>query len=559
MPDFVVKTLAVVVLLGGLIFVHELGHYLVAKLLGVKVVRFSIGFGPRLVGVRWGETEYCVSALPLGGYVKMAGDDPTVELAPEDRGRGFLEQKPWRRLLIAAAGPLFNLLLPFLLIFGIEVGQLGEPTAAAVLGTVFAGSPAERAGLRPDDRIVSVAAPGRPARQMRQFGDLQDVVTSHPGETLVMEIEREGKPLTLDVLVGAEERSNGIEVNRVGVLRVSPYYAPSRVVPAAPGAAGPLQPFDLVVSAGGAPVKSMVALSRALAAAACGPVDLEVLRELPRKVPGAVLADYTRERLAGVPTCRDGKPTLLPADPYLSAAIGAVVPGGPAEQAGLRRGDVVTAVNGKPVHTQPELAGAVARELSPGHPGTFTLADGRTVTLTPVELRERDDLTGKETRRPTVGLSGELRYLANEDDLLARAVPLRRGLAEIAASAASGLVEQIRLMVLGLVMMFSGKISLDQVGGPIQIVVMTGQAVERGLSTFVSFMALISVNLGVMNLLPIPVLDGGHIVQAALETVTRRPLSLRAREVANVVGLVLLVALLLFASKNDIVRQLQGR
>jgi regulator of sigma E protease len=108
-------------------------------------------------------------------------------------------------------------------------------------------------------------------------------------------------------------------------------------------------------------------------------------------------------------------------------------------------------------------------------------------------------------------------------------------------------------------MMFSGKISLDQVGGPIQIVVMTGQAVERGLNVFVGFMALISVNLGIMNLLPIPVLDGGHIVQAALETVTRRPLSLRAREVANVVGLVLLVALLLFASKNDIVRQLQGR
>ncbi len=176
-----------------------------------------------------------------------------------------------------------------------------------------------------------------------------------------------------------------------------------------------------------------------------------------------------------------------------------------------------------------------------------------------MEERYRDDLTGKEVRKPTVGLSGELRNLADEEGLLTRAVPLRRGLGEIAVSAAEGLVEQIRIMVLGLVMMFSGKISLDQVGGPIQIVVMTGQAVERGLNVFVSFMALISVNLGIMNLLPIPVLDGGHIVQAALETVTRRPLSLRAREVANVVGLVLLVALLLFASKNDIVRQLQGQ
>ena len=158
MPDFLVKAAAVLVLLGGLIFVHELGHFLVAKLLGVKVVRFSIGFGPRLAGFRYGETEYCVSVLPLGGYVKMAGDDPTAELAPEDRGRGFLEQKPWKRLLIAAAGPLFNLGLPFVLIFALEVARNGEPTAAAVVGTVTAGSPAERAGLKPGDRILSVAA-----------------------------------------------------------------------------------------------------------------------------------------------------------------------------------------------------------------------------------------------------------------------------------------------------------------------------------------------------------------------------------------------------------------
>ncbi|HET7824870.1 MAG TPA: site-2 protease family protein, partial [Anaeromyxobacter sp.] len=108
MPDLLLKVGSIVLLLGGLIFVHELGHFFVAKALRVKVLRFSIGFGPRLFGVRRGETEYRISLLPLGGYVKMAGDDPSEEVAPADRGRGFLEQSPARRFVIAAAGPAMN-------------------------------------------------------------------------------------------------------------------------------------------------------------------------------------------------------------------------------------------------------------------------------------------------------------------------------------------------------------------------------------------------------------------------------------------------------------------
>src|SRR5512133_317220 len=119
-------------LLGGLIFVHELGHVLVAKALRVKVLRFSLGFGPRLFGVRRGETEYRISALPLGGYVKMAGDDPGEALAPEDRGRGFLEQAPWKRLVIALAGPAANLLFPGVIYLVLTFAQNGTPTAGPV-------------------------------------------------------------------------------------------------------------------------------------------------------------------------------------------------------------------------------------------------------------------------------------------------------------------------------------------------------------------------------------------------------------------------------------------
>src|SRR5512139_2786668 len=146
--DLLLKVGSIVLLLGGLIFVHELGHFLAAKALGVKVVRFSIGFGPRLFGFRRGETEYRISLLPLGGYVKMAGDDPTEEAAPEDRGRGFLEQPPWKRLVIALAGPAFNLVFPLVIYVALGVARNGSDVPGPVLGTVMPGSPAAEAGLR---------------------------------------------------------------------------------------------------------------------------------------------------------------------------------------------------------------------------------------------------------------------------------------------------------------------------------------------------------------------------------------------------------------------------
>jgi regulator of sigma E protease len=137
--DLLLKIGSIVLLLGGLIFVHELGHFLVAKALDVKVVRFSIGFGPRLFGFTRGETEYRVAVLPLGGYVKMAGDDPSAVPLPEDQGRGFLEQSPFRRFLIAIAGPGANLVFPILLYLAIGLLQNGKPVPGPVLGTVSPG------------------------------------------------------------------------------------------------------------------------------------------------------------------------------------------------------------------------------------------------------------------------------------------------------------------------------------------------------------------------------------------------------------------------------------
>src|SRR5512136_2069565 len=170
--DVLLKVGSIVLLLGGLIFVHELGHFVAAKLLGVKVVRFSIGFGPRVLGFRRGETEYLLSLLPLGGYVKMAGDEPGAEVPPEDRGRGFLEAAPWKRLTIAFAGPAANLAFPVLIYFALALAQNGSAVPGPTLGTVMPGSAAERAGLRAGDRVVEVTVPGKPPAPVRYFSDL---------------------------------------------------------------------------------------------------------------------------------------------------------------------------------------------------------------------------------------------------------------------------------------------------------------------------------------------------------------------------------------------------
>jgi len=572
MPGALVQVGAVVLFLGGLIFVHELGHFLVAKALGVKVLRFSIGFGPRAFGFHRGETEYWISVFPLGGYVKMAGDigDDPGALPPEDRGRGFLEQTPSRRLAISIAGPAANLVFPALVYFVLAIAENGQPTPGPFVGKVVPGSPAAVAGLRPGDRILSVAAPGEPGRAIRRFGDLRAAVAPHPEELLTFRVQRDGKeiaPLTIAPALDIDR--NPIETTRRGVLGVSATYAPAIVAPARPGVAGPLEPFDLVVAAGGKPVPHLQELERVVAAAACAPLDLEVLREQPIDLPGATLADTRAVKLAAVPTCdAERRPSFLSADPKLSTFVSAVEPGSPAERAGIRRGDAIASVNGKAVLSFNDINALSADFL----PAAFTgarrdadgpeprtqvrlgLADGREVLLAPAKEKYVDELTREERTRWVLGFHPERRRLVDAAALVVEEIPMQRSVAEMAVYAWEQLHMVVRLNVLGILKIFTGQISFKTVGGPLMLFSIASEAAEEGLSSFLFQMALISVNLALMNLLPIPVLDGGNIAQALIEAVTRRPLSARARLVAQAVGLVLIVTLMLFVFKNDIMR-----
>src|SRR5437899_7877347 len=196
------------------VFFHELGHLLVGKAVGVKAVRFSIGFGPRLIGFTRGETEYRISLLPLGGYVKFAGDNPYEEIAPEDRGRGFLEQPPWKKGVIAFAGPAANFALAVALYFVVFAAP--HQDLAAKVGYVKPQSPAAQAGLRCGDRIVRID--GEP---VEGWSALQEKIRAHAGQPLTMEVERKGARETLRVVPAVHEETDPVETVRHGRIGIS--------------------------------------------------------------------------------------------------------------------------------------------------------------------------------------------------------------------------------------------------------------------------------------------------------------------------------------------------
>jgi regulator of sigma E protease len=543
--DLLFKAGSVVALLAGLIFVHELGHFIVAKLLDVKVLRFSIGFGAKLAGFTWGETEYRLSVLPLGGYVKMAGEDPTQPVAPEDAGRSFLEQAPWKRLCIAFAGPAANLVFPLVVYLALGLAQNGTLVPGPVIGTVAPGSPAALAGLQPGDRVEAVQRGGEGPRPVRYFSDLRELVSPHPSEPLAFSIRRGETRLQLEITPAREEDVNPVETRPIGVIGVTPVFATALAAPA-PGLASPLQPLDLVTRVDGREVRHAGELEAAVLAAGCAPVTLEVRRGV-----GKARAPVT---LTGVPTCLPGGAlAILPADPSTTAYVSRVDAGSPAAAAGIERGARLVSVAGRPIRAGRDL-NAVAREFVPGKPVAVGLADGRTVSLVPVEEQYKDEVTKEPRSRPVIGFHLEDRAGLDTRTLVAEEVALQRGVLELARVAWQQLGEVVRLTVLGIYKIVTFQLSFKNVGGTLMLFQIASEAAEAGLKVFLFQMALISVNLGLMNLLPIPVLDGGHIVTALIEGATRRRLSLRAREMANWVGLALLLSLMVLAFANDVIR-----
>ena len=435
----VIAIVSVTIVLGILIFVHEWGHFVAAKLAGVRVDVFSFGFGPRIVGVKRGDTDYRLSVLPFGGYVRMAGDNPAEERTGADYE--FLSKPRWVRMIIAIAGPTMNILLALVIFWGIFwlVGlpsdpYLRQPAQIAAIPQNDAGA----SGVQAGDQIVAVNGV-RTNTWEKVLNQLKDEL---PGQSITLIVDRAGQEQTLTAKM--------------------------------PPASGTLYP----------------------------------------------VIGY-------------------PPEPAITDEIGI---GTPAEKAGMKAGDKIVAMNGRPVLTWQQLVESVRG--SDGHPIQFSVQrDGKDLTfdITPVQGMGVDgNMIWQVGVSPKIQLDFERQ----------RFIPAGK---EAALQTTLGM-EQILQVLKGL---FTGRVKLGQLSTVVGIARESGRAAKRGPMDLLWLMAVISLNLGLVNLLPIPILDGGHLLMLAIEGTLRRDLSVAVKERFVQVGLVFLLGIFAFVMYSDIFKLIQ--
>jgi len=448
MIDILQKILAFAVTLGVLVVFHELGHYAVARLAGVKVLRFSVGFGRILWSRRVGEdrTEWALSAIPLGGYVKMA-DEREGHVAPADVPRAFNRQSVWKRIAIVAAGPIANLLLAVVLFSATYMA--GIPGQRALLAPPPAGSPAAMAGLAGGDLIVAID--GQPVRSWQDARWRLLKVSGSPDVSL--EIERPDATRVPHTLSLSTLAIGDWEGNFMGTLGLK--------------------------------------------------TDL------------------------GAPIVREA------------------VEGKPAANAGVRNGDAITAIDDQPMRSPSDVA-----SVTNAHPGDalqFTLRrDGADIRVRVVP--EASDQNGRR-----VGVAG-MRLAVDPERAQQAAITVRYGVGEAFAQGARKTWELSIFTLKMLGRIISGDASLKNISGPLTMADYAGQSAQAGLFTFIGYLALISISLGVLNLLPVPLLDGGHLMYYLAEILKGSPVSDRVLEVGQRIGMAVLAMLMALAFFNDLSR-----
>ena len=560
---------AVIPMLGILIVVHELGHFLVAKACGVRVLKFSIGFGAPIgfgkFRTRWEKngTEYVIGWIPLGGFVRMLGepmpgDEEFMEPVPEDaRDDEFLERKPvWQKLAVVFAGPAMNLFLPVVCLIGILWN--GVDRFDAVVGMVESGSPAAISGLRPGDRILSVDG-----ASVSFFEEVIEPVSDRePGGRVLLGVDHEGERFDVEVSVAAQMIRNSYGTfEEVGWIGIGNERLEARLgLPDRESAAwqAGLRSGDRVVSVGGVEVEGWEAFREAHAEAATsrrGAGDTTVVWQVARDAEsantGAVESAIDEELI-------ETFEVVLPARRNL-ASIG-VVPATilvaevsadrPASNAGLRRGDLVLAVDGAAVGSFRSFVSRV--QTSAGRELVLTYArDGLTQT-TRLAAREevvagRYDIEGMEERIYQIGLAPWRTWLGGAT------VPQQiRNPVESIPQAFVMTWNMTGRYLEGLSRVFTGDVGADKLSGPIGIARIARKSLDRGFEEYLWMMMLISINLGILNLLPIPILDGGQALIYSIEGIKRSPLSMRSREVASSFGFAVLMLLMGRAFWNDL-------
>ncbi|MBI2083896.1 MAG: RIP metalloprotease RseP [Deltaproteobacteria bacterium] len=430
--------LSFIVALGLLIFIHEFGHFLVAKWQKIGVEKFSLGFGPKLVGFQWGETTYMISLLPFGGYVKLRGEE--AESADSNDPSSYAARPVGHRFSVVFAGPFMNLLLAAILMPMVFLFGRSEPAfwqESPVIASIQKGSPAEAIGLKVGDRLLQIAGEETP-----QWRDVSQVIILRGGDRINLVVDSGGQQITKELVVGEDDLTKG------GYLGVEP-----------------------TLFIGNEPI------------------------------------------------------------------VDGLVSGGAAEEAGFQVNDEVIAIDGEKILSWSEMTSLI-NEKGGKKLQFLVRRAGAEVTL---EVQPRRDKS-----RWVIGIQKD--YEKRGPEMVFRRYPLTEAIT-------LGMQENIRLsqmtlLVLGRLVTF--KLSYKSLGGPIRIAQASGAAAKAGLSSFLFFLAFLSLQLGWLNFLPIPVLDGGHLFFMVVEKVIGRPVPQKLRLTAEQAGFAILILLMVLVTLHDV-------
>ncbi len=552
---FIEASIPTIVLLGILIFVHELGHFLVAKYNKVRVETFSLGFGPKIIKYKWGETTYCLSLIPLGGYVKMFGDDPNAVISEEDKKHSFTHKTLRQKTAVVLAGPLMNFF--FAIVIYTVMAVYGEQAVSPIVGDVDAGSAAAQAGFKAGDTILSVAQ-----SPIKTWEELDQKIEENGGQKIAVDVVREGskEKATLDVLPQTIANKNLLSwEDKVGEVAGLSFFSKVSFVGISDDKSiaykSGLRTGDLITEVQGEKIDKWRSLGSRLAALARTQDKIELKVE-----HDAAWNNTDKEPAETTLTLAIPKGMSDLEGPALLEKLGVESPevflaelekDSPAFRAGMQKGDKILSIDGKDVKNFDAIAAAIQAYSSEKSKALNIVVsrDGQVVKV-PVQpaLKERASIHGKEEVRYEIGIKPLISTTqatftlsaTNPIDAIKRGVFLT--------------IKWTNATILSFVRLAQARISPKNIGGFFSIGMMAKRSWQIGLSQFLSTMGILSLNLFILNLLPIPVLDGGHLLFYTIEFAKGSPLSLKKMEMAQQVGMLLLLGLMVFAMFNDITR-----
>lgn len=543
MDFFAHPVMAVILLLGLLVFVHEAGHFIVGKLCGIAVEIFSLGFGPVILSFQKGDTNYRLSLIPLGGFVKFYGATRKEDVPEELRGKEFYRAPAWKRALTILAGPVANFLLAISAYTGMVM--VGIPQPPPVVGEIMADSPASRAGFQFQDRIAAIN--GQPVETWR---DLQAIIMDSPGKTLDFEVKRDGQQVSLHVTPDNIHDAEMIGKKYRGQIGISPSHINSVIAvtnPQGPAAKAGLKTGERIVGVKIADQEHEVKFWRAFVAT-MQRAQSEGVASVVVKAQGSGKDAPVREYALDMNGAKHVPPSDLMKELGLSHALLVMGSEKIAEAAPLREGDLVLKLEDHSVSDAFDFRTAMLAVQKPEISVTV-LRDGQIATETvktkPVDVQKAE---GRVTMYTFPGQF--IGQLEQPDPVIER-----RG--NIFSALWYGVKEtgvQVGMISTAVAGLFTGDMPLEALGGPISIAKVASDSVKMGWMSFFSALGLVSVNLGLLNLFPIPVLDGGQLLLVGAEAVRRRPLGDLAIENFQKIGFVMVLALIAMATYNDLSR-----